>query len=198
MIEIRPLSKENMDEAIKVLDVEFNNASSVTDSQSAENYRQWLPASLPNGFNGKGLKAEHKVDYLQYWVAFDPEKDKVVGVTGLFTKSSQFKNQSDRAWLAWMGTSRKLSGMPDLPAGALDNVGIALMKFVIDMARSLGKRYFSAYLTDSSDDNTVRAVLKNGGFEDCDQEIEGINEYAGIEPGEQILYYQFDLRIDVN
>ncbi len=196
MIDIFPLSNETVDEAIKVLDVEFgNNLPKPEEPECAEAYKGWLMASLPNGFNSKGLKAKHGVEYLQYWIAFDPDIKNIVGVTGLFTKAGVFENQADKVWLGWVGTTRRSSDIADLSEDSFDNTEIALIKFSMGVARSLGKRYLCAYLTDSPDDNHIRMLMKQAGFEDCDQRIGGIDDYAIKKPKEKILYYQFDLRL---
>ncbi len=179
MIDILPLTEENVEEAVRVLDVEFGKDSpNPSDPESFDAYQKWLPGSLPRGFNGEGLKAENGVDYVKFWVAFDPEHKKVVGVTGVYTK----KSQPDRAWLGWTGMLRDDSRSAD----SWDNLEYNLIHTILGIARSIGKRYLSGYVTDSPEDKGIVEFFEKYHFTCYDREE--------APEGEKSLFYEYDLR----
>ncbi len=187
MIDILPLTRETLDGAMAVLDAQFGpNSPDPVDPDEFDSYRTWLPVSLSDRPDGKkvgekGPKEEHDIDYLKYWVAFDPEQRKVVGVTGVFTKGKE----PDRAYLGWMGVQVDYQGSHSR------DIENSLMTFTMAVARSLGKRYLFSYFSDAPEDDGVRRFQFAHGFRYFDQEQRG-------ESGEKVLFYRYDLRLEVD
>lgn len=146
MISIVPLSKENVDEALVILDEQYGR-----DPENSENFKTWLPASLSDSDDGSKLKAEAGIDYLQYWVAVDVTMELVIGVTGIYTKSEQ----KDLAWLAW--TSARSDGIVE----ALEDL---LISFSSNVALNLGKSRLADFIDEGEKDVFVMDMLNRNGF----------------------------------
>lgn len=173
MIKIVPLSEDNMPDALSVLDAEFGH-----EKDSTDNYRVWLPNSLLDGEPkiAEAL-AKIKLDFLKYWVALDLERKKVVGVTGVYSKS----DQPNLAWLAWTSVQE---GTPDLREVEND-----LIDFSASIARSLGKESLVDYFDDSEEDANIRELLYRNGFAfwTLDEESEA---------PDGAIHYKLDLRFN--
>lgn len=146
MLSIVPLSKENIDEALFILNEHYGK-----DQDSAVNFRTWLPASLPDSVEGMKLQDEKHIDYLQYWVAVDIDKNLVVGVTGIFTKD----DQPDLAWLGWTSV---------LDQGVIENLEDLLVEFVSNVAYCMGKSRLADFVDDGEEDVFLRDMLFRNGF----------------------------------
>jgi len=154
MIDIMPLTEENMDEAIIVLDQEFGKDSEdPCDPEAFDSYQKWLPASLSTGQVSQTLKSEYDTHDLKHWVARDSKTQKIVGVTGIFTEPFA----PGVAWLAWTSALRT----SPTPWPGIEE---SLVSFSAAMARSLGKRYLAIYSADGEEDNWVERFRDLRGF----------------------------------
>ena len=87
-------------------------------------------------------------DYWKYWLVYD-EKE-IVAITGLY---SDFDiNETNSIWLGWFGVR---------PKYRKNNIGSEVLKFTIDEAYKLAKKYPIKYfrLYTSIDENRVAQIL---------------------------------------
>ena len=142
---ILPLSENNIEEAIQLLNAVFPN-----DIKSNNPPELGLRASL-NKEIYKTYWEQYQNVRIEYFVLVN-EGGKIIGVTGLFNRSVE----PETAWLAWFCIDPKERGM---------GYGKQLLNFTVDRAQMYGYEYLKIY-TDQAESPEAQSLYKKVGFED--------------------------------
>jgi GNAT superfamily N-acetyltransferase len=144
-IRIELLSKKTLADACKLTLRVFHS------DVSEEDYPpKWLKASLDPKKN-KSSYIGLDVRGVRYWVALS-EKDKVVGIIGLYTLKY---DEKEAYWLAWYCVDPKSGGK---------GIGRALLDFVITKAKKDGKKWFRLYTSDEPNEKRANEMYDKLGF----------------------------------
>jgi len=143
-MKIKPLTKENVNEAVSLTLRIFNNKPTEFDYPG-----KWMPASL-DPKNNKEVYASFNVKYLKYWVAV--EDDKIVGTTGIYTIK---EDEKEAAWLAWFCVDSNYRHK---------GIGHRLVDFIIDKAKKKHKKYLRLYTTANPAQDEARELYLKKGF----------------------------------
>ena len=144
MIEIKPLSKETVNDAIRLVINVFDSKPNDFDYPG-----KWMPASITKEKDEK-LYSSTNCTYVKYYVALE---DKVViGTTGIYTQKD---DEKDSAWIAWYCV---------IPSHRGKGYGSQLLDFTINLARKMGKRYLKLYTSYNAEIINAMALYKKRGF----------------------------------
>ena len=116
---------------------------------------RWFKASLDFEKNKKKHK-EFEVTSSRYWIA--REKDKVLGVIGLYTLSY---DEKEAYWIGWYCVDIKARGK---------GVGKALLDFVIKKAKKDGKKRLRLYTSNDPNERKANEMYDKLGFKPMDKE----------------------------
>ena len=143
---IEKLSKENLEDAIKLIEQIFTLYP-----QDKDHPRLWLPASLsPKTKKNKELYATTGCTELKHFVA--TKNNKVIGITGFFT----FKKDEEEAdWLAWYAVDKKYRRQ---------GIGTNLLEFVINNARKRKKKYLRLYTSMAEEEKEAQLLYEKFGL----------------------------------
>lgn len=145
-MKIIPLSKENLEETIKLAHDVF--PSDVDGDNPPE---KGFRISLSNEVNLKSWRGpEYVLSRLNYWVLLDVE-DKVIGVTGLYA----FKEKPTEVWLAWFCIDSKVRGQ---------GLGRKLLEWTMDKARQEGYQVFNLYTSTDPNEETAQKLYDSLGL----------------------------------
>lgn len=95
--------------------------------------------------------------YLKYWVAVDDDKDRVVGVIGLY---KELKDAKDTYWLGWFCVD---------PAFRGKGIGTKLLKFAINKAKKQNKKYLRLYTSTDIVEADAQRLYEKHGFKTMDK-----------------------------
>ena len=138
--EIKELTKENLEETIRLIENIFT-----LNIDDKDHPRKWIPASLePKTKKSKALYKTTGCAEIKQFVAI--KNKKVIGVTGYFT----FKKDSTEAdWLAWFAVEK---------SQRQKGVGTKLLQFAIDSARKHNKKYLRLYTSESKEERGAQKL----------------------------------------
>ena len=146
---IKELSEKNLNEAMNLV---VNIFDSKPDDFDAP--QKWLPASLhPTSKRSKDLLKPSEVNYLKYYVAIDEKSKRIIGVTGIYTLSS---DEKDSAWLAYYCVDKRYRKK---------GYGTKLLDYIMDLAREMNKDYIKLYTSYDLDTKNAMHIYKKKCFE---------------------------------
>jgi GNAT superfamily N-acetyltransferase len=165
---IAPLSEENLEETIELAHKVFP-LDAAGDNPPERGFRK----SLSNEANLKSWKgSEHVLSRLNYWVLLD-EKDKVIGVTGLYGD----KETPEEVWLAWFCLDPEARG---------HGLGRKLLEWTLDKARQEGYSIFNLYTSTDPNEAAAQKLYESLG-------LEIVKKEKDPESSHNILYRQLKL-----
>lgn len=104
-----------------------------------------FPEKYPSRF--AGLLRPHGI---HYWVA--REEERVIGLVGYYLL---MEDDTDSAWIAWYCVDITYRNK---------KIGLALLDFIIEKVRSLGKKYLKLFSSDIPTEHRAHQVYKKRGF----------------------------------
>ncbi len=140
MIKIKPLTKNKIKEAIKIIEIAFGK-------KEARAAKSWL--FLDKKLNSTVLHSSKR------FLAFD--KSKVVGICGIY---SWKQHPKDICWLGWYAV---------LPEYRNKKIGSKLLKHTLDYAKKKGYRIFCIETTSHKNQSEARDLYKRFGFKKVGQ-----------------------------
>ena len=143
---IKPLSKENIEEAIRLLHSIF-----IEDVRVGEEPASALWASLEQQKH-KDFYNKHDIKELEYFVVMDEKTDSVIGTTGLYTRKHEPLNM---VWLGWYCVAPKKRG---------ERLGSEILQWTIDEARKRGFKKMKLYTSDNPIEAVAQHVYEKFGF----------------------------------
>lgn len=150
MFRILPLTKERLEEAVKLADDIFPS------EYEEEPAKTEIPASLsPDNYRDFFLKTGI-LPSLRYWVAID-EDDKVVGIVGLY----RYEADEEAEWLGWYLVA---------PSARKQGVGTELLQFAAKEARKQGRKFLRLYSTTDPNSFDAHRLFKGFGFRLIEEE----------------------------
>ena len=166
-MKIVPLSKENLEKAIKLVENIFDSKPDEWDSP-----RKWMPASLnPNSNENKKLYSENKINFLKYFVGIEDEK--IIATTGIYLME---EDKLDSAWLAWFCVDKSYRG---------NGYGEMLIDFIISMAKKMNKKYLKLYTSKNPDLYNALKLYDKKGFKEIRKDIHP-------DTGEELIYLSLE------
>ena len=125
---IKPLTTDTLNNAIILRDKVFSDL---------KNYeKETLQASLDRS-NYQGCWKKNELTSIQYFIMLDTTKDKVMGLTGIY---SEVGDSDDMCWLGWFCIDKEYRGQ---------GLSKKLLDFSIERAKQLNKKYLHLYTYDS-------------------------------------------------
>ena len=140
---IEPLSKKTLAKACKLTLRVFH--SDINDDDYPP---KWLKASLDYQ---KNKKFDLDVKDLVYWAALD-DKDKVVGIVGIYTLKY---DEKEAYWLGWYCVDLK---------SRRKGIGRLLLNFVIAKAKKDGKKWLRLYTSNEPNEKRANEIYDKLGF----------------------------------
>lgn len=168
-IKIKPLNKQNLNEAIKLVDRIFPS-----EEQGEEAARISFRASLdPQEYND--FLGKCQISDLRYWLAID-NFGKVLGTIGLYCYET---DKEEAYWLGWLCVAPEARNM---------GIGKRLLQFCIEKSKKREKRFLRLWTTTNPDELIAHKMYEKTGFIKLDKE-EPVPETEFKK-----LYYELDLR----
>lgn len=166
-MKIVPLTGENVDDAINLVEDIFDSKPNEWDSP-----RVWMPASLnPNSGKSKEIYSKGEIDLLKYFVGI--ENGKVIGITGFYIKT----DDRDSVWLAWYCVDKDYQGK---------SYGGKLLDFIIEKAKDMKKKHLKLYASDDEDMAAMKLYNKRG--------FKMIGKDKHPDTGEKLVYLSLELK----
>ncbi len=157
---IVPLSKENIEETIKLAHKIFP-LDAASDNPLERGFRK----SLSNEANLKSWKGpEHVLARLNYWVLLDEKTDKVIGVTGLYG----FKEFPKEVWLAWFCLDPEARGQ---------GLGRKLLEWTMNKAKEEGYSIFKLYTSSDPNEAAAQKLYESVGLKIVKTEKDSEGQY---------------------
>jgi len=126
-MKVKPLSKENIEEAIQVAHKVFPS-----DAKEIDSPERAFRASL-NPENDRSFFKEHNMKTLRYFVVCSREK--IIGTTGIYTLKTEPREIS---WLGWFGIDKKYRGK---------GLGKELLNWTLNKIKEEGGKTVRLYTT---------------------------------------------------
>ncbi|MFA6088801.1 MAG: GNAT family N-acetyltransferase [Candidatus Woesearchaeota archaeon] len=165
-IEIVPLSKNYLEEAIQVLNKVF------PEQDDEENVDTCFKASL-NYNKYKDILNKWKIPKLEYFLAIDEDKNKVVGSTGIY----EMDDDLNSAWVGWTAVSDDYRQK---------GIGKKLVTHSINEAKKRGYKIMKLHTVDIDYQKNAHKLYESLGFKLINREKER-------EIGHDRLYYELIL-----
>mgnify|MGYP001575831505 CR=1 FL=1 len=150
-MEIRPLSRENIEDAIKLANAVFPN-----DTLYEHSPAQVFEASLEPAAH-KDYWKRNKLKLLENFVAYD-EKQEIIGVTGLYRRKD---DPEDVVWLGWYCVDFEKRGK---------GYGKAILVWTIKAARERGFKVMKLWTTEDPNEAIAQKLYKKLGFKITSEE----------------------------
>jgi GNAT superfamily N-acetyltransferase len=143
---IQPLSLETLEPTIALAEkcflLDFNaDPSRIRTSVEAAIY----PDKLTDRFRDLVVPGG-----IKYWVALD--ENRVIGMVGYYILT---EDQAEAVWISWYCVD---------PAYRHKKIGLQLLEFIIEKAKSLGKTYLRLFSSDIPAEHRAHEVYKKRGF----------------------------------
>jgi len=146
MIRIQPLHPETLEAAIQLAETCFTLDFKTDPNRIRSSIETSLyPDRYPDRFGGRLV-----ADGIHYWLALDQER--VIGMVGYYILT---EDQQDSAWISWYCVD---------PAYRGKKIGLQLLNFIIEKAKSLGKTHLRLFSSDIPAEHRAHAVYKKRGF----------------------------------
>jgi GNAT superfamily N-acetyltransferase len=168
-IRIRPLSRQNLCAAQRLVDENFGHYPWL-------HRRLFFSVSDPQFFYRWTLSVGWQITSLSDWVALDTDTDRVIGTVGVYTYR---KDNNEACWLSWFCVD---SGFRAL------GIGKKLLQFAIQLARQAGKKYLRLYTSTHPSEANAHAL-----YEKCGFRITGKKSWKECD----IVYLELDLLKEV-
>lgn len=139
------LSKENIEEAIRLTDQVFPDDVDSDYSPSKVFHTSVEPQSNKEWFAGR------KLTMLENFVAYD-ESNKMIGVTGLYQRQ---EDQDDAVWLSWYCVDPKERGK---------GYGKAILEWTIEEAKRRGFALMKLWTTEDPNEAIAQKLYEKLGF----------------------------------
>ena len=157
---IKPLSVESLNQTVMLRDKVFSGLKSYE--------KETLQASLDK-HNYQECWKKNELTSIQYFIMLDTTKDKVMGLTGIY---SEEEDTSDMCWLGWFCIDKKYRGK---------GLSKKLLAFSINVAEGLNKKYLHLYTYDSKEYITAMKLYEKYHFTIYDRD-------------EKDIYYKLNLK----
>ncbi|MBE9228382.1 GNAT family N-acetyltransferase [Phormidium sp. LEGE 05292] len=162
---IKPLSHETLEQAISLVDRIFPYQKDAM----YENARIVFSASLEkNNSSYKPLLEQMQITEANYWVAIDENSSKVVGITGLYGYA---EDESEAYWLGYTCVDPDFRGQ---------GIGAKLVDFVIEKARSAGKKFLRLYTSNFQNQAIAQILYEKRGLQIIGEEQMPGSEFKKI------------------
>ena len=164
MIQIRPLTQSDLEEASAMADLVFGEQESSPRNGYEASYN-------PDALSRLNSRNENKFRWFKYWVAVDDVTEKIIGTTGIYEEVS---DSADACWLGWFCVDADYRRL---------GIGKQLLVFSMNEAKKLGKKYLRLFTTTNPRSDGAQALYDAVGFR--------IMTEKGTEPdGEFELFYR--------
>jgi GNAT superfamily N-acetyltransferase len=168
-MKIEPLSKETLNEAIKLVVDIFNSKPHDFDYPG-----KWMSASIAKE-KDKKLYASANCTYVKYYAGIDEFSGKVIGTTGIYTQKD---DEKDSDWIAWFCVDPNFRGK---------GYGSKLLDFTIDLAKKRGKKFIRLYTSYNTDIKKAMELYSKRGFK-----ITNIKKHPNTK--EEMIYMESRLK----
>lgn len=152
MLTYSSLSLENINEATKLVRSVFPDDFNGQDGIDA------YSASL-NRENYKSFFESHHLEILEYFVVKDSSLEKIIGVTGWYTRTIDDK---DTIWLGWYCLSPEVRGK---------GWGKEILKWTMDIVKEKGYKKMKLYTSTDPNEATAQILYEKLGFKIVDEEL---------------------------
>lgn len=152
---IIPLTKEHLEETIKMVNEVFQN-----DIDAEYNPERSFKTSLKFIEQPKLLQ-KSQMDRIDYWIALDDNTNQVIGVTGLYRRKN---DPDDIVWLGWYCIRADQRG---------NGLGRKLLEWTIEKAKVDGYKIFKLYTSTDPNESRAQALYEKLGFMITGKESEG-------------------------
>lgn len=153
MLTYSPLSKENIEEAISLVKLVFPDDFNSLDGP-AEAYR----ASL-NKNEHKDFLNKYCLDLIEYFIVKDSSLEKIIGVTGWYTRTVDDK---DVIWLGWYCLDPQERGK---------GLGKEILKWTMDKVKEKGYKVMRLYTSTDPNEATAQSLYEGIGFKIIGEEL---------------------------
>ena len=161
MLTYSSLSLENINEATKLVRSVFPDDFNGQEGIDAYN------ASL-NKENYKSFFESHHLETLEYFVVGDSSSEKIIGVTGWYTRTIDDK---DTIWLGWYCLSQEERGK---------GFGRKILEWTMDKAREKGYTKMKLYTSTDPNEATAQILYEKLGFKIVDEELKEGENYKTL------------------
>lgn len=151
VISIEPLSKENIEEAVRLLHSIFTEDVRVGEAPADALWASLEPKKYQAFFKKWDIKT------IEYFVAIDKRKS-IIGTTGLYTLN---QDPQDTVWLGWYCVALSKRGK---------GFGYNLLQWTVDEARKRGFSIMKLYTSNSPIETAAQRLYEKFGFKIIGQE----------------------------
>lgn len=165
---IRDLDKDNVDEAVKLLNRVFPY-----DTEKDNLPEKFLKGSL-NPLKYKKYWEKFNIAYLKYFVLIDDKSKKIIGTTGLYKRKQDDKGV---VWLGWYCVA---------PEFREKKLGRKLLAWTIKKAKKQKNKKLRLYTTLHPNEKVAQELYKKIGFKE-------IEEYQDYIDSDKTIYMELKL-----
>ena len=162
MLTYFPLTPENIDEAIvlvySVFPDDFNSEDSPEEAYRASIERE----------NHKDFILRHYLDTLEYLVVKNSPSEKIIGVTGWYTRTIDSK---DMIWLGWYCLDKNERGK---------GFGREILEWTINNVKEKGYKIMRLYTTTDPNEATAQKLYEDLSFKIIDEEQKEGDSYKTL------------------
>ena len=162
MLSYLPLSENNLEEAITLVKSVFVNDFNNQDSPE-EAFKASLDRSKHQNFIYK-----HNLNILKYFVAVDESKNKIVGVTGWYTRDI---DPLGIIWLGWYCVDKEERGK---------GVGKEILDWTIHQTKLAGYKIIKLYTSTDPNEAIAQELYEKMGFKIVGEELKGEEIYKTL------------------
>lgn len=143
------LTHHHKDQVIELIQKNFSTNS---DLEHKKLIRNEIRGSLGDPRYQKLMKKWYQDGWVNFFVVKDYQKDKVLGVIGLYADKKDF---NDALWITSLAVSEEARGM---------GLGKRLMKFAEDFSRSKGKKYVRLHTSNEDYMKAAQVLYESQGY----------------------------------
>lgn len=148
---IEPLSIQNLDDAISLHDSIFTDTNDIEKHIIIASFYKNMFGNLYKEY--EDIYKENEIETAQYWVAIDPIKLQVIGLTGLY---SEINDTAEECWLGWFCIDKKYRGC---------GFGKELLQFSEEQAKTINKNIMKIYTYNTKKYARAIEMYKKFGYE---------------------------------
>lgn len=161
-MKFKPLSKENIQEAIKLVNSVFPR-DALLENNPANAYRVSLEPEKHRDFYKK-----FDLEFLKYFVVTESESDKILGVTGFYRR---YKDPEDLIWLGWYCIE---------PSQRNKGFGKEILNWTINNAKENGYKRMRLYTSTDPNEEIAQKLYEKLGFNLIEEKIDSVSPYKTL------------------